>query len=262
MTPTAGPSNVHRHAPGAAASVVVERGPDNVRVNILNTRSTQAAPGETSRSAGTRLGLVGVRERVTLLAGGFSTGPTLDGGFRMTAELPLREPTGPGPDTRRARQDKQVRKDETAAEDSAPSTAAPRTTVPWTQFGLWERQATSAVLAVCLVGIAVLVAVIAAALPWYSSEYRSNVDKPPTDAVAVGMTREEVGRIIGPDDALARLAARSVESSPPPSARGCLYAQEWPNQRQARVLRYCFVQDRLISVDRFEIGRGDGLEGP
>ena len=38
---------------------------------------------------GTGYGLLGMRERVTLLHGDFSAGPLPEGGFRVTVRLPL-----------------------------------------------------------------------------------------------------------------------------------------------------------------------------
>jgi signal transduction histidine kinase len=38
---------------------------------------------------GTGHGLVGMRERVRLVGGSLDTGPLPDGGFRVTAQLPL-----------------------------------------------------------------------------------------------------------------------------------------------------------------------------
>ncbi|WP_024287255.1 ATP-binding protein [Cellulomonas sp. KRMCY2] len=40
-------------------------------------------------STGSGLGLVGMRERVLAAGGSLETGPTADGGFRVTARLPL-----------------------------------------------------------------------------------------------------------------------------------------------------------------------------
>jgi signal transduction histidine kinase len=37
-------------------------------------------------------GLVGMRERATMLGGGLEAGPTGDGGFRVTAVLPVSPP--------------------------------------------------------------------------------------------------------------------------------------------------------------------------
>ncbi|MDX2695047.1 sensor histidine kinase [Streptomyces ipomoeae] len=247
-----GLTNAHRHASGSAVSVVVEHGPDNLRVDVSNGRSPEAVPGGTELSAGTGLGLVGVQERVALLGGEFSIGLTQEGGFRMTSRLPLCESVGPTPDTRRIQQDKA---------GGTPPTSPTPTVGPQTPFGHRMRQGTSAVLIVGLVSVAALLAVVLNALPWYSAEYREMVERSGTDAVAFGMTREEVDTIVGLDDPMARLAARSVESPPPPSADACMYAQEWLSDSQARVDRYCFFQDHLISIDRYEVGGDEGVKG-
>ncbi len=81
-------TNVRKHAPGAAASVVVDAGDDAVRVEVRNTASPE--PGSTLPSGGH--GLVGLRERADLLGGSFSAGPTEDGGFLVTALFPTQRP--------------------------------------------------------------------------------------------------------------------------------------------------------------------------
>jgi signal transduction histidine kinase len=53
-----------------------------------------AGAATTTRINGRRLGhgLSGMRERVTLLDGTFSAGPTPEGGFEVAAELPITAP--------------------------------------------------------------------------------------------------------------------------------------------------------------------------
>jgi signal transduction histidine kinase len=84
-------SNAGRHAPGAAISVGVKVEPSIVRLEISNG---PPAPARNSTTAvnGRGHGLAGMRERVTLLGGAFSAGPTADGGFVVAAELPTGEP--------------------------------------------------------------------------------------------------------------------------------------------------------------------------
>ena len=86
-------SNAGRHAPGAAISVGVgvEMEPPVVRVKISNGPPASAR-SRTTAVNGHGHGLAGMRERVTLLGGAFSAGPTTNGGFVVAAELPIEEP--------------------------------------------------------------------------------------------------------------------------------------------------------------------------
>ncbi|MFK0288592.1 sensor histidine kinase [Streptomyces sp. NPDC090499] len=246
-----GLTNVHRHAPGSTVSVVVERAPDHVRVEISDERGPVAAP-DSSPPAGAGMGLVGVQERVTLLGGSFVAGRTGDGGFRLAAELPLRMVEGTRPVLRRAEPDRSVAEAGAGAGAGVPS---PDTAEPLALFGRWAGRGTSAVLGIGLVAVAALVAVACDALPWYSSDYRNTVRQPGITEVAIGMTRAQVTDIVGSDDAVARLAARSVESPRPP-ADTCTYAQQWSSELQDHVVRFCFRRDVLIRIDRFRAEDG------
>ncbi|MEV4010789.1 sensor histidine kinase [Nonomuraea angiospora] len=81
-------TNVSRHAGGAAASVRVDFGGDELVVQVdddgLASRDTPPVPG---------VGLLGMRERVTALGGRLRAEPRPEGGFTVRAELPLGEPT-------------------------------------------------------------------------------------------------------------------------------------------------------------------------
>lgn len=95
-------SNAGRHAPGAAVEVVVEYAPGTVRLGVVNGAGrggtgTPAAPAAlpgVMPAAGRRggHGLTGMRERVALLGGELSAGPTAEGGFAVHAVLPLEVP--------------------------------------------------------------------------------------------------------------------------------------------------------------------------
>lgn len=80
-----GLSNVVRHAAGARTWVDVAVSEGTLRVEVTNERVADAGP-LTEKEGGH--GLVGVRERVTLLGGRFAVDQP-DGGWRLRAELPL-----------------------------------------------------------------------------------------------------------------------------------------------------------------------------
>jgi signal transduction histidine kinase len=77
-------TNVRKHAGPTAVDVRLTYRPDRLRIVVDNT-ATSAIPA----SDGHGHGLVGMRERVTALGGDLQAGPRPDGGYRVTAELPL-----------------------------------------------------------------------------------------------------------------------------------------------------------------------------
>ncbi|MEZ0069366.1 signal transduction histidine kinase [Streptacidiphilus sp. MAP12-20] len=82
-------SNASRHAPGAAVMVSVDHEAGAVRLRVANgPGSTATRPG---RERGRGHGLTGMRERVALLGGSLSAGPTPAGGFLVSVVLPLGE---------------------------------------------------------------------------------------------------------------------------------------------------------------------------
>ncbi|WP_409056832.1 sensor histidine kinase [Streptomyces sp. SYP-A7185] len=75
-------TNVVRHAGTGACRVTVERRDGALSLEVEDD-------GRGGLPAGTGFGLVGMRERVALLHGRFTAGPRPEGGFRVTALLPL-----------------------------------------------------------------------------------------------------------------------------------------------------------------------------
>jgi signal transduction histidine kinase len=80
-------SNASQHSPGAAVTVSVDQDSGAVLLRVANGPGTPADLSPTGRGAGG--GLTGMRERVTLLGGSLSAGPAPDGGFVVSAVLPL-----------------------------------------------------------------------------------------------------------------------------------------------------------------------------
>ncbi|WP_433536442.1 sensor histidine kinase [Micromonospora sp. CA-249363] len=85
-------TNVHKHAPGAAATVSIEYGRQTVLVTVSNT-SAGRSPDAVLAAAGGGTGLAGLRHRVEVLGGTFAAGPTELGGFAVHATLPVRVST-------------------------------------------------------------------------------------------------------------------------------------------------------------------------
>ncbi|MEU7568467.1 histidine kinase [Streptomyces fradiae] len=79
-------TNVHKHAAGAEVVVRLAHREEEVAMQVENGPSDAAATSARLPSGGN--GLVGMRERVTALGGVFVSGPTEDGGFRVSAVLP------------------------------------------------------------------------------------------------------------------------------------------------------------------------------
>jgi signal transduction histidine kinase len=82
-------SNVSQHAPGAAVTVSVGHDAGAVLLRVANGPGGPAGPSGSERGPGH--GLTGMRERVALLGGSLSAGPAPDGGFVVSAVLPLGE---------------------------------------------------------------------------------------------------------------------------------------------------------------------------
>ncbi|MFD0378591.1 sensor histidine kinase [Streptomyces sp. NPDC127112] len=91
-------SNVVRHAPGARADVRVRQAADALHVSVVNSPPAQprrAVEPVEPRAGGH--GLVGMRERVAMLDGEFTAEALAEGGFRVTAVLPLPPVPAPTP---------------------------------------------------------------------------------------------------------------------------------------------------------------------
>jgi signal transduction histidine kinase len=78
-------TNALKHAPGGRVRVRVARCASHVEVEVRGTRDPLPPPG----TEGGGQGIIGMRERAALYGGTLEAGPTLDGGFRVAATLPL-----------------------------------------------------------------------------------------------------------------------------------------------------------------------------
>jgi signal transduction histidine kinase len=76
-------TNVVRHAATTACRVTVDYRDEEVAVDVTDEGRGRGSTTDTG------FGLVGMRERVALLHGEFTAGPRPEGGFRVTARLPV-----------------------------------------------------------------------------------------------------------------------------------------------------------------------------
>jgi signal transduction histidine kinase len=86
-------ANAARHAPGAQVVVRITYEAGVLHLRIENEPSPAAAAPAGSPGHG----LLGMRERAAAVQGSFAAGPRPDGGFTVTAELPLRPSVQDGP---------------------------------------------------------------------------------------------------------------------------------------------------------------------
>ena len=77
-------TNIMKHAPGAATTVVISYTAGGVTVEVVNDHP----PGAPKTEPGGGRGMIGMRERAGMLGGTFSAGPVPGGGYRVAAELP------------------------------------------------------------------------------------------------------------------------------------------------------------------------------
>ncbi|MFD7081329.1 sensor histidine kinase [Streptomyces sp. NPDC002181] len=78
-------SNCLRHAPGSRVEVGIAYGPRELHLCVANSAPTRPAPP----SHGAGHGLLGMRERAGMLGGELAAGPRPDGGYEVSAVLPM-----------------------------------------------------------------------------------------------------------------------------------------------------------------------------
>jgi len=82
-------SNALRHAAGSRVWIDIGYPPGAVHLSVYNTEPQDPPANRDGRSLGSGHGLLGMRERVSMLGGSLTAGPTPDGGFQVRALLPV-----------------------------------------------------------------------------------------------------------------------------------------------------------------------------
>jgi signal transduction histidine kinase len=81
-------TNVVKHAPGAHTLLTLRRSPEGLEVSVENDPPRAGAEASPIKFHGSGLGLLGLRERVSVLNGQLTTTHRPDGGFTVHAHLP------------------------------------------------------------------------------------------------------------------------------------------------------------------------------
>lgn len=84
-------TNAMRHAHATRVDIVLRYSPDTLEISVTDDGGGRSARGDDET---TGHGLVGMRERVTLFGGQLEAGPRPEGGFAVSARLPIA--AGPG----------------------------------------------------------------------------------------------------------------------------------------------------------------------
>ncbi|MEU5403803.1 histidine kinase [Streptomyces sp. NPDC005963] len=79
-------TNTIKHAPGATAAILIGHTETCLEIEVTDTGGVRA----TGPVGGNGRGLIGLRERLAVYRGELTAGPTLAGGYRITARVPRR----------------------------------------------------------------------------------------------------------------------------------------------------------------------------
>jgi len=85
-------SNAMRHSPGSHVQVDVAYRADGFALEVRNDAGSRTVPvlvGSGDGAAGGGHGIIGMHERAAMLGGSLDAGPTDDGGFHVSAVLPV-----------------------------------------------------------------------------------------------------------------------------------------------------------------------------
>ncbi|MEV6842402.1 ATP-binding protein [Actinoplanes sp. NPDC051411] len=208
-------TNAARHAPGARVTVTVDHRDRDTRIEIVNEAPGSAGP---VGGAGGQ-GLIGLDERVRLVGGSFTAGPS-EGGWKVTALLPLSGPPRPPGDF-----------DVTASRRIA-------------------RRHLALTAALPLAVVAALFAALVLAQALTATRTGLSVDR--YRALRLGEAEQQVRSVLPPHQAQGPI--RLIAESSPPAGSRCSYyhAGSSLTDTAPRVYRLCFAGGTLVAKNRFE----------
>ncbi|UGY92142.1 sensor histidine kinase [Streptomyces gobiensis] len=239
-----GLTNAHKHASGAPITMALRYEPDSLLVEVVNgpapESSGPAAPGVSGGQ-----GLAGLHERARLVGGMLHSGPTGDGGFRLTGVLPY---TATNVDSA---EDFRRQPGVTALGDGGPDN-------DWSRSHEEFDKAMNSRTRGCLVwgaGIAlVLVGLIVVGAVWFFTAIdESMITKDTYDSVEVGQREDEVRAKLPKGS---RFNEGLDDDGPPrPAGASCLVlTAEDPllEKDSGWLARFCFRDGKLIEKRAFD----------
>ncbi|WP_158894792.1 sensor histidine kinase [Amycolatopsis anabasis] len=219
-----GLTNAHKHAAGASITVSVTYEPDAMLVEVRN--GPPASPtGQTT--PGTKLGLIGLAERVRLTGGMLHSGGTPDGGFRIAAMLPY-DPN---------------QSSSTADEPDAGQDAPETTRRPRVHAGTGFLIAAAA----CFLGVLALFGWLAA------NEDFNALPRSVYDSVSVGDSEATVTEVL-PEPTEPMITDLRIGAPPEPPNSTCRYYlsdEERRTTMEVFVFRFCFADNTLIEKQTY-----------
>jgi signal transduction histidine kinase len=217
-------TNAAKHAPGAPVTVRLRRDADHVEVTVANGPPPTGAAKPSHAAATTGgYGLVGLDERVRL-AGGTLRAQPVDGGFAVTARLPLAPGAAPAPPREYAAQRELA--------------AARRRVRRGILDAIWVPVVGTVVLGALLFGVDL-----------YTS-YRSVLDDDTYDTLRIGQPRDSVERRLPAYEADVNTRPSAAPADPPGTDDCVIYRTELFSLDPA--YRLCFTDDRLSHKDKVD----------
>lgn len=216
-------TNAAKHAPGAAVTVRLRRDTDHAEVTVVNGPPPESAKTATAPQTSGGYGLVGLDERVRL-AGGTLRAQPVDGGFAVTARVPLTPGAAPAPPREYA-----------ARRELA---AARRRVRRGIVDAIWIPVVGTVVLGVVLLGADLYTA------------YRAVLDADTYDTLRIGQPRDAVERRLPAYEADVNTRPAAAPADPP-GTDDCLIYRTTPFTLDPSY-RLCFTDGRLSHKDKVD----------
>ncbi|MEU8801927.1 histidine kinase [Spirillospora sp. NPDC048819] len=270
-------TNAAKHAPGAAVTVHLTHHdppdpgrppePGGTGGAVTVTITNRPPPGAPPLLPSGGHGLTGLTERVRVLGGTLHAGPTPEGGFEVTADLPPTPPTGPrtGPPAAVTTATRPTTRPDTGPTSRSTAATALRAALGLTgpPPGEWpsesarhlarERRQVRRGLITAIAVPAALMTALGAVMAGYYIYATLNSVLPPADyaALRVGTPQARVQQTLPPMQAMGAGTVRDTVPEPP-HADCRYYRPDADLLGISRIYRLCFTGGRLTDKNAYD----------